>query len=393
MVAYYPKLYPALIPDFLRKSLWDQIQQGLTRDAAIQTALGQVGQQTTDMLQITREIDALYDEYDKLCQTEYSPGITSSSVRSELVDEARNAGLLPWQYYKRVRPLYYGMGYLEPTNELNKITSYSFLGIPITGGVHSDFQNRLRIAEQQLDTLSAALKRDVKREIRDDIREKPIGGFVPRVIGGSEKTSYHALGRAIDIDPHTDPQIAGKDAAEIDQVLGWLLKKRDAGVSWLEQATFDGPYPMAQSFITFRSTPEDEARGAYQKMKADSDWIRYFLQHWLPRREVLKANLKKNKEFINNPRASPDERNQARDEIDIYENLEKLIRALSKAKPAISAKTAMESGIMTSPARLYEVMAAAGIRSGVTWIGQKDPKKPKKKDPMHFEFPPPKRGT
>jgi LAS superfamily LD-carboxypeptidase LdcB len=97
--------------------------------------------------------------------------------------------------YLAIRPLYVGAGLANPAKWLDETVANNevkFFGHKTPG--HPDLQPPLTAAQEKLKSAPAI---------------NSFWSFVPRTIRGSKRISNHALGRAIDINPSTNPRIIG----------------------------------------------------------------------------------------------------------------------------------------------------------------------------------------
>lgn len=99
---------------------------------------------------------------------------------------------------------------------------------PLTISVHADLVAPLREANAKINTA-----------LGNDYKVNNIGGFNPRMIGGTRykdwSISYHSLGRAIDIDWNGNPQIFSQTMNDIKEQLGL---RKDYEIDW-KTATLD----------------------------------------------------------------------------------------------------------------------------------------------------------
>jgi hypothetical protein len=347
---------------------------------------------------LVNEVTALHREYQVMALTEFW----------ELDEPVAKQFEKGWHTYYALRYLYFKAGYIHPPTELNKIISdFTFLGSPVVGGVHPELAKILTDAEKKLTgsgplVLSAPLKLN-------------LSSFVPRGISDDKANlSNHAMGKAIDINPDTNPQFSAAEAATIDKVLAWLKLQKTLGAPWLLGYKLSGPYPFSKSLDAACMT--DGSTLAYREMEQNSAWIQAFLREMYPMRQKLKTDADQARNYLKNkkfhpgwkdpnavpaggsstsqscsnqllPMADPDDL-QARLAVETSENLERLIGALARATPAVKPEKAILFGVLTLPPQLFAAMAEAGARSGL------DPAYQHKKDSMHFEvFPRSKEKT
>ena len=103
--------------------------------------------------------------------------------------------------YAAIRPLYVAAGIANPAKWLDETVANNevkFFDHKTPG--HPDLQPPLTTAQQELKSAPAI---------------NSFWSFVPRTIRGSKKISNHALGRAIDINPSTNPRIIGADMIRV----------------------------------------------------------------------------------------------------------------------------------------------------------------------------------
>jgi len=325
--------------------------------------------------EINHEVLLLYKDYDVLALSEFH----------ELRDDIKKQFDGGWRGYLDLRHLYYKAGYNHPPTELNKInTRATFLGCKIAGGVHPDLEEVLKVAEAKLNG-PGPLALNASYNFH-------IGGFVPRGISDNKSSlSNHALGKAIDIDAARNPQFSKNEALILDKVLTWLKAKKIEGVWWLQQYNLSGPYPFSQS-LTAASLP-DGSTAAYREMEQNSLWIQAFLREMYPMRHQLKTQADQARKFEKSihkhdrkGQVAPEQpgEKQAKDDIELSDNLERLITALAHATPSVKPEQAIKHGIISLPPQVFMAMAEAGARSGL------DPAYHHKKDSMHFEVLPKK---
>jgi hypothetical protein len=339
---------------------------------------------------LVNEVTALHREYQVKCLTEFW----------ELNEPIAKQFEKGWHTYFNLRPLYYKAGYTYPPAELNKIIpDFTFLGSEVKGGVHPELAAILKDVEKKL-TGSGPLALHAPLKVS-------LCSFVPRGISDHKSSlSNHATGRAIDINPDTNPQFSAAEAATIDKVLAWLKLQKSLGAPWLVNYKLSGPYPFSRSLDA--ACTADGSTLAYREMEHNSAWIQVFLRELYPMRAQLKADANQARAYLKNkklhpawrgpdaaadanssscsndllPREDPDDL-LARLAVEKSENLERLIGALARATPPVKPEKAIIYGVLTLPPQLFAAMAEAGARSGL------DPAYEHKKDAMHFEVPRP----
>jgi D-alanyl-D-alanine carboxypeptidase len=137
-----------------------------------------------------------------------------------------------FQGYLAIRPLYVGAGIANPAKWLDETVANNevkFFGHKTPG--HPDLQPPLTAAQEKLKSAPAI---------------NSFWSFVPRTIRGSKKISNHALGRAIDINPSTNPRIIGADMIRVIKAVTGI----DLGKTQEENA-------MRQASEVFRAKFDD----------------------------------------------------------------------------------------------------------------------------------------
>jgi len=299
------------------------------------------------------EIGELFDDYDKLVQSEYAR-ITEPGNRKEFDGRAKEQKILPWQYYRWVRKFYFRRGITDAPARINQIVpNVRFLGRHV-GGAHPDLLGILTRAERALQAMGA------KAQVANSI--KTAYCFVPRPKNNLVGLSPHALGRAIDIDAARNPHVTGKSATAIDSILAWL-EGRGLAKPWRIKSTFEP--------VNFSTTPEREAEILVEKMTDVSDSLRHFLgtylDDWIAQTSTGKPG-----------------------EAEARPLLEEFLIANGVFKPGkpqqLNGKKLAEIqrirrvGLITMHLELFKAMKIAGARLGLEFITAKDT--------MHFEAKP-----
>jgi hypothetical protein len=359
---------------------------------------------------LINEVTALHREYQVMALTEFWELNEPIAKQFKVDPKDLQPGQSPdaWRNYCALRHLYFKAGYTHPPTELNKIIPYpdfTFLGSPVVGGVHPELADILKDAQNKLTgTGPLALNAPLKLNLCS---------FVPRPISDDKANlSNHAIGKAIDINPDTNPQFSKAEATTIDKVLGWLKLQKTLGAPWLLNYNLSGPYPFSKSLDA--ACMADGSTLAYREMEQNSAWIQAFLREMYPMRQKLKTDSDKARKYLKDkklhpiwkdPNAAPagggdssqscsnqslpmedPEDLQARLAVETSENLEQLIGALARATPPVKPEKAIKFGVLTLPPQLFAAMADAGARSGL------DPAYQHKKDAMHFEVPSGRKG-
>jgi hypothetical protein len=151
--------------------------------------------------------------------------------------------------YRDIRPLYVAAGIENPAKWLDETVAnneVSFFSHKTPG--HPDLQPPLTAAEGKLKS-------------KPDINS--FWSFVPRRIRGSTKISNHALGRAIDINPKTNPRIIDKTMASVVKAVTGVDMLKSQDEDSMRKASEDFKSKFDDSFI---STQLDELKTMRQKL-------------------------------------------------------------------------------------------------------------------------------
>jgi hypothetical protein len=201
------------------------------------------------------------------------------------------------------------------------------------------------------------------------------GAFVPRPIGNHQAISQHALGRAIDFDPESNPQLSGELAKVLDEILAFLKN----------------PWRIRTQPAKISIMPEIAIEEIYSKMKNMSEAIQAFLGTWLAKWEQLNDKKKLYEKIIadleRKKKSDPIDLDRGRQEkYELSQELEaeeyKLVGKLVKVAGRETARHIRDKGIITLDLRLLKAMTKARIKWGAEWNEQKDT--------MHFEISQPK---
>jgi hypothetical protein len=276
-------------------------------------------------------------------------------------------------YFQWLRPYYYVAGIRNPATELNQMqTGVHFLG-KYLGAAHPELVKILSKAEELLDGLH--LKQVAAASV------ERAWAFQPRPLNNLRRLSNHALGRAVDIDPGTNPHIQGTDAKLVDEVLIFLKV----------------PWRFSEPFLTknLSQLPEAEAATLQMKMTAISNAIQGFLKKHLTTWEALtqqKADLdKKLRHWNESPKSRPSDDEIAtvtaqRDGVNrdlqapTYFYVEKLVKGLGGIK---KARVAKEKGLITISVLVFMAFKRAGAILNLSERSGDEYKTAK--DTMHFE--------
>ena len=150
--------------------------------------------------------------------------------------------------YLAIRPLYVGAGIANPAKWLDETVANNevkFFGHKTPG--HPDLQPPLTAAQEKLKSAPAI---------------NSFWSFVPRTIRGSKKISNHALGRAVDINPSTNPRIIGADMIRVIKAVTGI----DLGKTQEENAMRQASEVFKAKFDdTFIATQLDEIKSLRQQ--------------------------------------------------------------------------------------------------------------------------------
>jgi LAS superfamily LD-carboxypeptidase LdcB len=138
--------------------------------------------------------------------------------------------------YVEMRPAYIGAGIANPAKWLDETVAnneVTFFGHPTPG--HPDLQPSLTSAQGKLKTAPAI---------------KSFWSFVPRPIRGSTKISNHALGRAVDINPSTNPRIIDKTTIRVVKAVTGVDMGKTQEEDAMRKASEDFKTKFDDSFIT-----------------------------------------------------------------------------------------------------------------------------------------------
>jgi hypothetical protein len=222
------------------------------------------------------EVAAIFAEYEALCKAE----IQEIRRRGSAILPDFNAAILKaaerngWPaekhhlFWSALRPKYLRRGIKDPVECLVRIKQAPrFLGRYITGGVDPEMAQTIIEAEQNL----RAMGEDAVHEVSTALIKPNIGGSYPRPIDNPRADlSYHALGRALDIDAEWNPFVKEGAIKAIDGLLDWLGTRQQAGSDRL--ATLDAALASHEKFSDgYLSLQRDS-------MKVMSDDVQHFLR-------------------------------------------------------------------------------------------------------------------
>lgn len=145
-----------------------------------------------------------------------------------------------YETYSEIRPLYQARGINNPSKYLiDNIIAFQFFGHKTTG--HIELADRLRVAEKTLR----------QKSIIPVINK--FWSFNPRSIRGSKKLSKHALGRALDINPDTNPHIINKDDINVIYAVTGINLGRRQSAPTMQQASQVFKSQFNQQWINIQS--------------------------------------------------------------------------------------------------------------------------------------------
>jgi len=309
-----------------------------------------------------RGVELLKGHYLDMCREEYAAiddslkGLFRSMAKEKKFSDEH-------EYYAWLRTFYYRWGVRNPALELNdNIIKGKFLS--------QDYLAHKRLVE--------AMK-EVEEELGvsdPDLHKIKINGaFVPRPIGNNQAISQHALGRAIDFDPETNPQLSGELAKVLDEILTFLKT----------------PWRIRTQPAKISIMPEIAIEEIYSKMKNMSETLQAFLGTWLAKWEQLSDKKKLYEKIVTDlerkKKADPIDVDRGRQEkYELSQELGgeeyKLVGKLVNVGGRETARRIRDKGIITLDLRLVKAMTKARVKWGAEWNEQKDT--------MHFEIPLPK---
>jgi len=268
-------------------------------------------------------------------------------------------------YYAWLRTFYYRWGVRDPVDELNSnIVQGMFLGR--TYFAHRVLVDAMKEVEGEFDVSNPDMG--------------DFGTFCPRPTNDHTALSLHALGRAIDFSPETNPQLDGESARIIDEILAFLQRK-GMGPSCRIGSQRENICDMADRAVEDR----------YSKMKEMSGALQSFLITWLSNWDQLCGKKQQYEKLVaglvRNKKTDPIDIDRGREEIyEISKELEReeyrLVAKLVAAIGPTNVRRIRDKGIITIDLRLFTAMHRAHFTSGIEWKEQKDT--------MHFEIPLPK---
>jgi D-alanyl-D-alanine carboxypeptidase len=226
----------------------------------------------------------------------------------------------PHRSYLNLKRLYQARGINNPGNYIaTNIVNITFFNRTTQG--HKDLQAALNAAQTALTSAGHTF-----------VLEVGTWSFVPRTFNNNiNKLSNHALGRAIDINPKNNPQIASADEIlVINAICSSILTS-----GLLAETDFDN------------------------LQKASDRFQKNFNNTWVTQQEELLKDLEKQK-------PNPTE----------LSTQKKLVKAIKNSRPALNKYAA--NGFLNLPKALVEELQKAGLNWGGTWNSAKDF--------MHFEL-------
>jgi len=247
--------------------------------------------------------------------------------------------------YSRIRAAMYCDGYNDPLNDVFKKLSKNetMLGMPVGGGLHEKFVERLSHLPEKLPP-------DLAAKVLSQI--KKVYGFKPRNIAGSDSLSNHAYGLAIDIDEQLNPMF-----------------KNVAVIGALKKITL---YDFGQPFFALCGLPKQRIQEIYKAQKDASDRLQKWLHRNLP---AYEAQAKKKPSKSAEP-LEPDLDLDSCEEIG--ENDRNLLDTLVGAYGPDEVRAWANHGIQSIPIELTLALVELGFGWGSEYQHSKDL--------MHFEL-------
>ena len=291
-------------------------------------------------------------EFDVAVAAEYD-GLLDLPKRSFGLTEHDNFSS-PGAKYHALRAAYYRAGWVHAKADIfDHIVAADMLGVPIIGGVHDRFAPLL---------VEMAKKLPAPIKTRFAAGTIGIGGFVPRVIAGTDRLSNHAFGLALDIDPRWNPHIKG--SGDVDAF------KRATGVD-LSKRFFLGSEPSGET---------------ERRLQEISERLKPWLERWLPAyEEYLKTKEASTRARSRTERKSASQA-AAQMREDFRENpasadlraLDTLVTNHGIAEVRAWAKR----GIVSVDPDVVEMFRQLGYRLGARWGAEYQ----ESKDVMHLEL-------
>lgn len=312
-------------------------------------------------------LESLKRYYADMCWTEYKRINDSLKVFFRTMAKEKNFNDVH-AYYAWLRTFYYRWGVRDPVAELNSnIVPGNFLGR--TYFAHQVLVDAMKQVESEFDV--------------SDPDMGDFGTFCPRPTNDHKALSLHALGRAIDFSPETNPQLAGESARVIDEILAFLQRKGQGP-----------PWRVGSQRESICGMPDHTVADRYSKMKEMSGALQNFLKTTLSNWEQLRGKKEHYEKLVaglvRNKKSDPIDVDRGREEIyettkdldsEEYQLVAKLVAAMGPMGRE-NVRRIRDRGFITIDLRLFAAMNRAHFNSGIEWKEQKDT--------MHFEIPLPK---
>jgi hypothetical protein len=361
LIRCYPELWESILSGFSATVISNYSTQQMLARAEHPLELRDKLALIKDGQDYLRAVESLKRYYADMCWAEYErinsslKGFFRTMAKEKKFDDEH-------AYYAWLRVFYYRWGIRDPVAELNStVVAGRFLGR--TYFAHQVLVDALKQVEGEFDS--------------SDPDMGDFGAFCPRPTNDHKALSQHALGRAIDFSPETNPQLAGESARVIDEILAFL-QQRGLGPGGRVSSKRESLCDM----------PDEAVKDRYLKMKAMSDSLQSFLGTWLSNWEQLRGKKEQYEKLVaglaRNKKADPIDVDRGREEIyEIGKELEReeyqLVAKLVATMGSKGARLIRDKGIITLDLRLFDAMHRAHFVSGIEWREQKDT--------MHFEIP------
>jgi hypothetical protein len=255
--------------------------------------------------------------------------------------------------YRGMRGAYYRAGWpFIKRDVLDLIAPATFYDSPILTGVHKELALVLKSVELEI----KKGKPDLDRWLRAG--KFSIGGFVPRLIAGSNELSQHAYGLAIDIDATWNPQVKKG------------LKSADA-MSAFQRATGE------KLDVGFSDKASNYVQKIYDRMADISNKLIAWLKKFMSRYEQLHEEMAKVKNDPKQKKKYEELQKELTRDPDLSA-LDTLIRIYSKE----TVLTWLAYGILSIPRDVTEAFLRLGHENAARWGGEYEGSK----DNMHLEL-------
>jgi hypothetical protein len=315
--------------------------------------LSEIQQRRSDEVDALRPlVQARFDAYVAATKREFDslpPDVRANFEpirKAPYIDPYSNAE----EKYRAMRGAYYRAGWTCMKRDVfDQMVPTRFFGVKVVGGTHRELRDLLSLVENDVQNHNEGV---ANRSVATGF---VIGGFVPRLIAGSDQLSQHAFGLAIDIDPTWNPQL-----------------KSPAVRKAFKQATGDdiGKWLYSASSL-------DEVGQTYKRVQAMSDKLKVWLNDSIPKYEQLQ-----------------EQRLAAQREKDGKDKLAAIDKELANNPDLAALKTLIDEykmptvqswrvhGVITIPPVVISSFVRLGKGNGARWGGMYD----NTKDNMHLEL-------